>query len=226
MPSRPLPHGPPGLQGEDMGRISLTSRLFEEKTARERTYQYDGCADRNGSAWRSDTFDYFVSKCPAAGPWLQWAERCGAQDISHEMVQRMKASGELMTDDFNPTVLSHHVWAFLHHCLSGAARQLYKNTARQDGLNIWRKLTLEINSRTECVRHRLRNRCQQVGQAANNAQVWRCIGDWETLYTEYLDAGGKEMEFEDRRGQFLRILPRISGGTFSEGSASSEAWPH
>ena len=113
-----------------------------------------------------------------------------------------------MTDDLNPTVVSHHVWAFLHHCLSGPAKQLFKNTARQDGLNTWRKLTLEINSRTERIRHRLRDRCQQVPQASSNAQVWRCIGDWETLYTEYLDAGGVEMHFEDRRGQLLRILPR------------------
>ena len=40
-----------------------------------------------------------------------------------------------------------------------------------------------------------------------NGTVWQAIADWETLYTEYLDAGGQPMEFEDRRGQMLRILP-------------------
>ena len=68
------------MDGADLGRISLSSRLFEEKTAREKAYHYDGCPEHNGPAWRSDTFDYFVSKCPAAGPWLQWAERCGSTD--------------------------------------------------------------------------------------------------------------------------------------------------
>jgi len=132
----------------------------------------------------------------------------GSAEITGEMIQQMKMSGELMTDDLNPMVLSHHIWAFLHHCLSGAAKQVYKSTDRQDGFNVWRKLTLEINSRTECVRHRLRNRCQQVAQAAGNQQVWKCIADWETLYTEYMEAGGSPMEFEDRRGQLLRILPK------------------
>ncbi len=96
----------------------------------------------------------------------------------------------------------------VQHCLSGTARQTFKATARHDGLNVWRKLTLEINSRTDCVRHGLRNKCQQVTQASGLETVWQAIADWETLYTHYLDAGGAEMNFEDRRGQMLRILPK------------------
>ena len=188
-------------------KVTLATKLFEEKTAREPTYQYNGCPDRNGPAWRSDIFDYFVSKCPSAGPWLEWAERCGSREITAEELSRVQRSGELMVDDLNPAILSHHLWAFLHHCLTGAARQVYKNTDRRDGLNVWRKLTQEINSRTDCVRHRLRNRCHQVPQASSNTTLWKCIGDWESLYTDYLDAGGAQMEFEDRRGQLLQIVP-------------------
>ena len=113
-----------------------------------------------------------------------------------------------MTDDLNPVVLSHHVWGFLQHCLSGAGKQVFKSATRQDGFNVWRVLTLEINSRTACVRHALRNQCQQVPQAANNGLVWKAIADWEALYTKYREAGGTAMEFEDRRGQILRILPK------------------
>ena len=54
----------------------------------------------------------------------------------------VKDGNELMTDELNPVILSHHIWAFLHHCLGGAARQVFKSTARQDGLNVWRKLCL------------------------------------------------------------------------------------
>ena len=185
----------------------MTSKVFEEKTARDKAYQYDGSAGRGGSSWRSDTFDYFVAKLPEAGPWLQWAEKQGPREITIGMLQDIKAGGHLMTE-LDPVVLSHLVWAFLHHCLTGAARQVFKNTTRQDGLNLWRQLTLEINSRTECVRHRLRNKCQQPPQAANNRQVWQCLANWESLYNEYLDAGGSFMDFEDRRGQILQILPR------------------
>ena len=79
---------PPGLEGEDFGKITLSSKLFEEKTAKEKAFQYDGNPERGGPAWRSDTFDYFVSKCPAAGPWLAWAEAHGAVEITGtELVQ-------------------------------------------------------------------------------------------------------------------------------------------
>ena len=198
---------PPGLRGEDGHRLTLSSKIFEEKTAREKAFQYDGVPLHNGHEWRSDTFDYFVSKCPAAGPWLSWAENHGAEDVTAEGISETLRENALMTDDLQPEVLSHHVWGFLQHCLSGAGKQIFKGTARQDGFNVWRKLTLEINSRTDCVRHALRNQCQQVGQASSAAKVWQTITDWESLYTRYREAGGGPMEFEDRRGQFLRILP-------------------
>ena len=85
-------------------KVTLATKVFEEKTAREKTYQYDGCPDRNGPAWRSDTFDDFVSKCPAAGPWLEWAERCGSKEITESELRRVHGSGELMADDLNPAV--------------------------------------------------------------------------------------------------------------------------
>ena len=193
--------------GDDLGRITLSSKIFEEKTAREKSYQYDGSADKSGPAWRSDTFDYFISKLPAAGPWLTWAEQ-SKEEITGELLAAKKMSNALMTDELSPTILSHHVWAFLHHCLVGTAKQVFKSVARQNGLEVWRRLVMDISSRTDCVRHNLRNRCQQVPQAASNTHVWQGIANWETLYTEYLDAGGVQMEFEDRRGQLLRIMPR------------------
>ena len=199
---------PPGLRGEDFGRLSLTTKLFEEKTAREKMYQYGGDPAHGGPAWRSDCFDYFVSKCPAAGPWLSWAETCGSKEITAAAIEEMRRSNALMTDELNPSVLAHHVWGFLHHCLTGVGRQVFKSADRQDGFNIWRRLCLEINSRTDCVRHHLRNKCQLFPQAANNGQVWRALADWEAVYADYIDAGGKHMDFEDRRDQFLRIMPR------------------
>jgi len=110
--NRPLV-SPPGLKGEDFGRITMASKLFEEKTALAKNYQYDGVPLNNGHEWRSDVFDYFISKCPAAGPWLRWAEEKGSAEISGDDVSRTLQDGELMTDDLNPLVLSHHVWAFL-----------------------------------------------------------------------------------------------------------------
>ena len=38
--------------------------------------------------------------------------------------------------------------------------------------------------------------------------MWQGIADWESLYARYLDAGGSPMDFEDRRGQMLRIFTK------------------
>ena len=172
---------PPGLVEEEFGALTLQSKIFEEKTAREATYVYEGIPENGGHAWRSDTSDYLISKCPGAGPWLSWVEEQGSKDITHGMIDAKKQSGELMTDALSPHVLSHLLWGFLQHGLRGVARQTFKNTPRQDGFNVWRKLTMAIKSRTDCVRYTLRNQCQTPPQASSDAQVGQGIADWESL---------------------------------------------
>ena len=198
---------PPGLLGEDFGKLTLTSKIFEEKTAREKPYQYDGNPEKNGPAWRSDTFDYFVSKCPAAGPWLAWAEAHGPMEITGTELVQAKMDNALMTDEFNPTVLSHHVWGFLQHCLSGTARQTFKATARQDGQR------LEEVDAGDQLSDGLRppRPPEQVSAGDTSFRPRdrvagdRGLGD---AVHGLMDAGGAEMNFEDRRGQMLRILPK------------------
>ena len=82
----------------------MSTKLFEEKTAREKSYQYDGSADRSGPTWRSAVFDYFISKLPASGPWLKWAEQHPGE-ITSEVLAATKQSNALMTDDLEPLVL-------------------------------------------------------------------------------------------------------------------------
>ena len=95
----------------------------------------------------------------------------------------------------------------LQHGLGGAARPTFKNSARRGGFNVWRLLVLKVNSQTECRRFGLRDRVQMPPQAVDNMQLEKAIADWETLYSEYRDAEGPEMDYEDRLSQLLRILP-------------------
>ena len=46
--------------------VAYDSLLFDGQTAKEPKFAYDG-SDK-GSTWRSDIWDYFVSKCPTAEP--------------------------------------------------------------------------------------------------------------------------------------------------------------
>ena len=123
------------------------------------------------------------------------------------MMDEEKRNSMLMTE-LCPYVLSHHIWGVLQHSVSGAARQTFKNTRRRDGLNVWRSLVLEVNSQTACRRHGLRDRVQMQQQVSSIEHIRAAVAAWETLYNEYLEAGGPPMEFEDRRSQYLRILPK------------------
>ena len=139
-------------------------------------FRYDGNSDSRGATWRGDVLNYFVSRCPDSEPWLIWAEQRGAEKITPKMIEDAKTTNQTMTEAVGaacPHVISHHIWGFFQHCLTGAAKQVFKTSDRRDGLNIWRRLVLEINSKTDCRRHALRNKCQQPAQVQSLKQV-RC----------------------------------------------------
>ena len=75
----------------------MTSKVFEEKTARDKAMAYDGNPN-HGAPWRSDVYDYFVSKWPDCEPWLRWAEEQGATVITPESIDSHKRSGQAMTE--------------------------------------------------------------------------------------------------------------------------------
>ena len=184
--------------------MTVPSKIFDEKTAKDSKYAYDGVT--NGTSWRSDIFDYFISRCLDGQPWLDWAEKQGASAITATSIAAAVLNNEVMSE-LRPHIFSHHVWGFLQHCVSGQAKQTFKNNDRQDGLNVWRELVLDINSQTACRRHGLRDKVQMQSQVSNNSQVKQALADWESLYQQYREAGGEVMDFEDRRSQLLRILP-------------------
>ena len=72
----------------------------------EDRFAYDGST--NGSTWRSDVWDYVVSRCPTAEPWVTRVERQGSTEITAEALTAKAMSGDLMTE-LNPFVLSHHL---------------------------------------------------------------------------------------------------------------------
>ena len=88
----------------------MTTKVFEEKTARDKAMAYDGNAEL-GATWRSDVYDYFVSKWPDCEPWLRWSEDQGAAPITPELIDEHQRSGQAMTE-IDPYVFNHHVWGF------------------------------------------------------------------------------------------------------------------
>ncbi len=182
---RPSP--PPGFTapGASHSPVTYHTRLLDEKTAKDDRYKYNG--EDNGNTWRHDVYNYIVSRCPEAEVILNWAEQRGATEITREeLVKGIGLAVEMEAD-----VLSHHVWGFLQHGLSHSALQTFRNTEKRNGLEVWRSLVLEINSRTDCRKHGLRDRVQRPAQAADNQSIKLAMGSWEASYNEYLDAGAR-----------------------------------
>ena len=188
---------PPGIPPV----VTFHTRLFDEKATKDDKYKYNG--EDKGMTWRHDIFDYWVSRCPEAEVILTWAEREGSKAITREALR----AGVPLAVEIDPELLAHHIWGFLQHCLTQGALRTSRNAEKRNGLDVWRQLTLEINSRTDCREHGLRDRVQRPTQAADIKGIKNAIAVWETNYNEYLDAGGSEMFYKERRGQILRLLP-------------------
>ena len=120
--------------------MTFLTRLFDEKTAKDDKYRYNG--EDKGATWRHDVFDYMVSRCPDAELILKWAELQGSRTITREELKL----GLPLAVEINAEVLAHHVWGFLQHCLTQSALRVFRNSEKRNGLDIWRQLTLEINS--------------------------------------------------------------------------------
>ena len=84
-----------------------------------------------------------------------WVERRGSREITAELMTHAAVSGDFMAG-LSPFVLSHHLWGFLQHGVTGEAGQIFKGEKRQDGFNVCGILALEINSKTDCHRVGLR----------------------------------------------------------------------
>ena len=67
------------MQGLDLNRI------FDDKVALSTSYAYDGSS--HGEQWRRKVRGYWVSKCPALLPILNWAEEVDEQEITVETLK-------------------------------------------------------------------------------------------------------------------------------------------
>ena len=192
-------HHPGGPGGH---AITLYTKLFDEKVAKDKDLQYDG-NDNTGPRWITKTRKYFIGRAPDVKPMLKWAEARGDEPISEDDI---KAAG-LVMGEADPMILNHHVWAYLNLNLIGNAELIFNNVKDENGLEVWRKLSLSINSKTEARRMVLKNKVQNPSQVNKMEDVPMAIETWEKAHNEYVAAGGGEINEEDMRNSMLKIIP-------------------
>ena len=64
-----------------------------------------------------------------------------------------------------------------------------------------------IRSRIEIRRHELLGKAQRPAEVKSVSEVPMAIENWEVLLREYIECGGRQPLFEEKRQAILSILP-------------------
>lgn len=181
----------------------MYSRVFEDKIAQDSKNQYNGSAD-TGPSWRIFTRNYLMGAMPEVKLLFQWAEDMQYQEITLEATKTLHEKFMLEND---PVTMSHHLWRFLNLNLTGDAKLMHQNTELSNGLEVWRKLTLEIVSRSAARRKILRERVWNPRTISSLAAVKISIEQWEGQIKEFVEAGGDAPQDDMRQELLIGILP-------------------
>ena len=86
-----------------------------------------------------------VSKVPALGPILEWAETCdlGGYEFLHDDI--IKAAIGNVLSDSQIGLLNSSMWGFLSTCVTGDAENVFEAAGQNAGIDAWRRLVRQID---------------------------------------------------------------------------------
>ena len=184
-------------------QLSLYSKVFEDKVAQESKNQFNGSSD-SGPTWRIFTRNYLMGTMPEVKALLKWAEERQHAKIEYD---DLIALNETRMLDNCAVVMSHHVWRYLNLNLTGGAKTIHTNTDESNGLEVWRKLTLDITSRSAARRKLLHDQVYNPKHIGSLPAVKMAIEHWEAFVTQYEDAGGTAPDDGMRQVLLVGMLP-------------------
>ena len=97
-------------------KVTWTTKLFEDKTALDAGYQWDGA--KGGHTWKRETRDYLIGRCPPIKELLDYAEQADDSPIIPS-ARGLTINGTERVFDLdgeNLGVISGHLWGFLQMC--------------------------------------------------------------------------------------------------------------
>ena len=193
----------------DGKRAYVYEKLFDDKVASSKTFEYSGGDGAAGEKWRKVTRGYFIQKCPDLLPVLNWAESLDDEEVTREAVTAKQMDLEWMIE-LDVFELSRAVWGFLNICLSGAARDIFDDADLGDGLNAWRLLVYEFRSSAYVRTTQLRNAVKNVPKCTGLEQVSEHISRMERNIRDYVAIAGIERQPSphDMKQDLLDSLPQ------------------
>ena len=176
--------------------------MYDERFAQAAENQYDGIT--NGQQWRRNTLNYLVGHCPDAEKLLMWAEAQQGHTVTIDM---MNNAGPMLQMTLPPAVVARHVWTFLSLNLTKDAKVKFNNVERLNGADAWRKITMDISSKTESRRLVLMRKINNPGAVAKLTDAMMHVERWEQDHADYVECGGTSFTDEQRKGILMSIIP-------------------
>ncbi len=181
--------------------------MFYDKVAISPDYSYDG--GNGGESWRVRIKGYWVAKCPALLPVLEWAEKRDDRSIApQDLLDAAKT--ERWADwqqESDLKRIDETIWGFLNMCLKGEAHRHLELAKMLHGLEAWRIVVQTIhrgrNNRHAALRTLIRNP-QPITKLED---VERGITTFDNNLREYEECGGRRPDDEDLKSDLLDSLP-------------------
>ena len=188
----------------DMDDVRM-SKLFDDKVALSTAYSYDGGA--HGDHWRRKVRGYWVSKCPALLPILNWAESMDGDEITLELLQDEAKSCRWMTE-VNIERAGEIIWGFLNICLHDRAHTCLEGADMLNGFEGWRLVVQHIHQGRKVHKATLRKLVKNPPNINKLEDVAMGITHFENIMKDYKAAGGQLPDEIELKEDLVNTLPQ------------------
>ncbi len=188
----------------DMDDVKV-AKLFDDKVALSASYSYDG--DNNGEHWRRKVRGYWISKCPALLPILDWAEGMDEDEITRETARAEAKSCRWMTE-LNIDRANEVIWGFLNPCLQDKAHTCFEGAELLNGLEGWRLVVQHIHQGRKVHKAMLRKIVKNPPAITKLEDVAMGITRFENLMKDYKAAGGQLPDEPELKEDLVNTLPQ------------------
>ena len=121
--------------------------------------------------------------------------------------------------------ISGEIWNYLNNNLQGEALQAFNNVPRMEGLEAWRKMVKMVQGSNDLRRMESKRKIQNPRRAQSLHDFRKAIEEWDTNMRHFVEAGGSNPSYEDKRQTLLEILPNeVQGEVFMRMPQLSQPW--
>ena len=186
-------------------KVTWRTKLFDPKIAER--YRFNG--HDQGDAWKRNIHGFLIGQCPLVGDMLDWAEHRTMEPITaadYRKADENKEFGNLMGED--PEVLGAHIWSFLQMCCVDAAATTFQACKpRQNGLEVWRALTWEVNSGRGSRLGALQEFVSKPPAVKRYADISGALATFDGKLQDLADAGGERPKDLTLKRALLQSFP-------------------